>query len=107
MSLIPEYSYDILKFENYVFRVFGGVIISPFASYSYDELFTVNGYGAGLSVGAEMELKLKGSFGLHIEAGYRGQKYFFELPDGPSSSKEEFNPSFNGASFSASISYAY
>jgi hypothetical protein len=107
ISLVPEISYDLLKFDNYVFRVFGGVIVSPFVQYSYDDLFTVNGYGGGLSLGAEMELKFKQSFGLHVDAGYRVHKYFLELPDGPTSSKEEFNPLFNGVSFSASISYAY
>jgi hypothetical protein len=107
ISLIPEISYDILKFDNYAFRIFAGVILSPFVQYSYDDLFTVNGYGAGISTGAEMELKFKKSFGFHVDAGYRVQKYFLELPQGPSSDEDKFNPLFNGVSFSASISYGY
>jgi hypothetical protein len=107
ISLIPEISYDILKFDNYAFRIFAGVILSPFVQYSYDDLFTVNGYGAGISTGAEMEFKFKKSFGFHVDAGYRVQKYFLELPQGPSSDEDKFNPLFNGVSFSASISYGY
>ncbi len=105
IALTPEISFDFIEFTNYSFRGYIGLPIVPFAQYSYDGLFTVNGYGLGASAGAEMEFKLKNSFGLHFDAGYQFLKLFYRLPS--DAGIDEFNPVFNGARFSAAISYAY
>jgi hypothetical protein len=105
LGLSADYAYDLVKFDNYVFRGYAGLEVIPFAQYSYDNLFTVNGYGAGARAGLEMEIKFKKSFGFHIDGGYSYKKLFFSLPD--STNIAEYNPSFNGVSFSASLSYAY
>ena len=105
VALTPELAFDFIKFTNYSFRGYLGLPLVPFAQYSYDGLFTVNGYGIGASVGAEMELKLKNSFGLHFDAGYRFLKLFYRLPS--DADVDEFNPVFNGARFSVALSYAY
>lgn len=107
VSLIPEYSFDFIELDNYSLRAFGGLILSPFSSYGYDDLFTVNGMGAGLSAGLEMEFKFEKGLGLHVEGGYRMHKYFYELPKGPSSDKEDYSPLFSGANFSVALSYGY
>lgn len=105
LGLSADYAFDLIKFDNYVFRGYAGLEVIPFAQYSYEDLFTVNGYGGGARAGLEMEVKFKNSFGLHVDGGYGFKKLFFSLPD--STNIDEFNPTFNGVVFSASISYAY
>jgi hypothetical protein len=105
LGLSADYAYDLVKFDNYVFRGYAGLEVIPFAQYSYDDLFTVNGYGGGLRAGLEMEIKFQNSFGFHVDSGYGYKKLFFILPE--STNINEYNPSFNGVNFSASLSYAY
>ena len=107
VTLTPELSYDLIKYDNYVFRGYAGVPLIPFAQNSYNSLFTVNGFGAGISVGAEMEFKLRKSIGLHVDAGYKFKKLFFNVPESPTTEAKSFNPVFNGAAFSLALSYAY
>lgn len=103
-NMAAEYSFNILQFDNYNFSIYGGGLAVPYAQYSYDDLFTVNGYGAGASVGLEMIFKIVDGLGLHIDAGYTYTKLFFRLPSQTNIDKHE--PSFHGAKFTAGLSFA-
>ena len=105
LNLVGEYSYNIVQANNYDLRLYGGVIAVPYTQYSYDNLFTVNGYGAGASAGVEMVFKILDGLGLHLDAGYSYTKLFFRLPSQTNINKYE--PSFHGAKFSAGLSFAF
>lgn len=105
LNLAAEYSYNIIQVSNYDLRLYGGALIIPYAQYSYDDLFTVNGYGAGASVGLEMVFKIIDGIGFHIDGGYTYSKLFFRLPTQTLIDKHE--PSFHGAKFTAGLSFAF
>lgn len=105
LNLVGEYSYNIVQVNNYDLRLYGGLIAVPYAQYSYDDLFTVNGYGAGASAGAEMVFKVLDGLGLHLDAGYSYTKLIFRLPS--QTNINNYQPSFHGAKFSAGLSFAY
>lgn len=105
LSLTAEYGYNFVQFENYIFRVYGGGSIIPYTQYSYNDLFTVNGYGFAASTGLEMVFKLNDGIGIHLDAGYQYTKLYYQLPD--ETNLDKYEPSFNGLKFTAGISYAF
>jgi len=105
LFLTTEYGYNFFNYDNFTLRPYGGFSLVPYTQYSYSSLFTVNGYGAGLSGGLELVLKLKNSIGLHFDANYQYTKLFYRLPS--QTNIDKFEPSFNGIKFSAGLSYSF
>lgn len=105
LFLTTEYGYNFLNYDNLTLRPYGGASLIPYSQYSYSSLFTVNGYGAGVSAGLELVLKFKNSIGLHFDGNYQYSKLFYRLPS--QTNIDKYEPSFNGIKFTAGVSFSF
>jgi len=84
---------------------FSGLILVPYSQIKYSSYFTINGYGLGGQVGADMRISIGSKLSLHLDSSYQMIKLFgYSLPENPDF-PDDVSPLMNAVKFGLALSY--
>lgn len=97
-------SFRIFEKNRFITKLYGHVLVVPYASYALGSLFRVNGRGYGLGGGANLSYRLTNNWGLEAFGGIYWMKLLgFSAP----ATYDEIEPSFIGNRFGLGINYQF